>query len=329
MESSAMKMMQTPFEPTRPAMGLLKVLALACVASASFAGPFLAGDGVTEINQARASAGGVTTGDAPGFPVTLSHRGSYILTSNLVVMESGGVGTCGPMFSPGSCAIDITSNDVALDLNGFTIVMDVERGIVAYDYIGTAVANGTVRGAFINGVMLGSSCRIDNIRAINNSGVGAGEKISAIGNCTITGNIATGSTDSGIAVFGNGCTITGNTVTNNGQGITVFGSGCTISGNSVDQNNNNGSYGIFVDGSCAITGNTVTNHGGAGIIAGNGSVIRSNTARANGGFGLQLAADAGYAGNVLTENNGGSANAQVSGGVEIGTNLCGTNTTCP
>ncbi len=44
-----------------------------------------AGDGVIEISQTQAEAGGVTSGDTPGFPVTLSAPGSYRLTSNLDV----------------------------------------------------------------------------------------------------------------------------------------------------------------------------------------------------------------------------------------------------
>src|SRR5438046_162421 len=46
----------------------------------AFAGASYASDGVVEINQARALAGGVTRGDAPGFPVTISQPGSYRLT---------------------------------------------------------------------------------------------------------------------------------------------------------------------------------------------------------------------------------------------------------
>jgi len=48
-------------------------------------GPALAVDGVIEINQARANAGGVTLSDGPGFPVTIDHNGSYRLTSDLTV----------------------------------------------------------------------------------------------------------------------------------------------------------------------------------------------------------------------------------------------------
>jgi hypothetical protein len=42
-----------------------------------------------------------------------------------------------------------------------------------------------------------------------------------------------------------------------------------------------------------------------------------------------LVVDTGYGNNVLTGNNGGNANPQVFGGIEIGTNVCGTDTICP
>jgi hypothetical protein len=51
--------------------------------------PGAAVDGVIEINQSRALAGGVTPGDAPGFPVTISARGSYRLTGNLDLTAPG------------------------------------------------------------------------------------------------------------------------------------------------------------------------------------------------------------------------------------------------
>ena len=63
---------------------------------------------VIAITQAKANAGNVTPGDTPGFPVTLSRPGSYVLTTNLTV----------PANKDG---INITSYDVTLDLNGFRI----------------------------------------------------------------------------------------------------------------------------------------------------------------------------------------------------------------
>lgn len=60
------------------------------------------------IDQNRAMAGGVTPGDTPGFPVTISIPGSYKLTSNLVVPA-------------GLSGIVIAASDVSLDLNGFSV----------------------------------------------------------------------------------------------------------------------------------------------------------------------------------------------------------------
>src|SRR5512134_401574 len=114
-------------------------LALAC------AGAAFASDGVIEINQAAALAGGITPGDAPGFPVTLSLQGSYRLTGNLD--------------SPiDTIAIQITSNVVTLDLGGFAVrstnactgypvssctVENAAHGIASGAYLVT-VRNGTV-----------------------------------------------------------------------------------------------------------------------------------------------------------------------------------------
>ena len=62
--------------------------ALALGLGLALASRAVAVDGVIEINTAKALAGGVTTGDTPGFPVTISESGSYRLTGNLTV--SGG-----------------------------------------------------------------------------------------------------------------------------------------------------------------------------------------------------------------------------------------------
>ena len=74
-----------------------------------WAGPAFAVDGVTLIDQARALAGNVTPGDAPGFPVTLSLPGSYRLSGNLIVLTP-------------TDGILITADRVTLDLNGFSVI---------------------------------------------------------------------------------------------------------------------------------------------------------------------------------------------------------------
>jgi hypothetical protein len=73
-------------------------------------------DGVVLIDQARAMAGNVTPGDAPGFPVTITLTGSYKLSGNLTVPDGN------------TTAIDIRSSFVTIDLNGFSapsIVLEV------------------------------------------------------------------------------------------------------------------------------------------------------------------------------------------------------------
>jgi hypothetical protein len=62
------------------------------------------------------------------------------------------------------------------------------------------------------------------------------------------------------------------------------------------------------------------------------SLSLNNVLYGNAGEGLAIFVsgnDAGYVGNVLRNNNGGSANPQVTGGTEIGSNFCGTDTICP
>jgi len=69
-----------------------------------------AADGVIQINQARALAGGVVPADAPGFPVLIDASGSYVLTSNLMVPDQLTDG------------ILVTADRVTIDLNGFGII---------------------------------------------------------------------------------------------------------------------------------------------------------------------------------------------------------------
>ena len=70
--------------------------------------PALAVDGVLEINQTCALTG-CFSGDAAGFPVTLSETGSYRLTGVLTLSDSDETG------------ILVTADDVSIDLNGFGI----------------------------------------------------------------------------------------------------------------------------------------------------------------------------------------------------------------
>jgi len=61
------------------------------------------------ITTSTIAAGGITAGDAAGYPATVSSSGSYKLGENI---QSGSSGNF----------IEITGNDVTLDLNGFSVL---------------------------------------------------------------------------------------------------------------------------------------------------------------------------------------------------------------
>src|SRR5215208_2216353 len=69
---------ETPMKINSHLAGVLAVCTILLHAA-----PAIAADGPIVITQAKALAGNVTPGDTPGFPVTLSRAGSYILGSNL------------------------------------------------------------------------------------------------------------------------------------------------------------------------------------------------------------------------------------------------------
>lgn len=274
-------------------------------------------DGVTEINQARANAGGVTPSDTAGFPVTLDHAGSYRLTGNLIVSSAD------------ATAIVVASSDVTLDLNGFVITCNtgVEPcsgsgdGIDASGQSNVAVLNGTVRGMGDDGIVAGHNARIEQVRALGNphNGITTGNNSSLIGN-TASENGNDGMT-AGVA-----STLTNNTMRNNGRGGIETSTGCTIAGNTA---NNNTVFGVYCNGGCTIDHNTLDENGtGVSLLGGNNIV--GNTMRNNTGFGIvAIGSDTGYALNTLTGNNGGGNAAQVNGGTPMGVNFCGTDTACP
>ncbi len=283
--------------------------------------PALAVDGVIEISQARALAGGVSSGDTPGFPVTLSDSGSYRLTGNLHT-DSKDV-----------TAVSVEADDVTLDLNGFTIACTLSSTVPAAcnSASGTGsgivgqlervtVKNGVVRDMGKDGVRLGGESRVVDLLVADNGGYG----IFLVDNgCTVIGNIASGNGSDGIFAGGS-CVIRDNSTTNNGANGIRDGGAATVTGNTATGNGIDG-----ITGSTSVYSNNVTNwNANSGIHSNIGTMI-GNTAVGNGSYGLDLTSGGGYVNNVLAGNNGGSANPQVSGGFEMGTNVCGANTTCP
>jgi len=267
-------------------------------------------DGVIEINQVAAFAGGITPGDTPGFPVTLSQSGSYRLTGNLDVTKTQGGGV--QAGAENITAILVLAQNVTIDLNGFAIlgpsVCSAEptacsptgsgNGVSFIDgqnSLNTTVRNGSVSGMGGVGLELGTSAVVERVRALRNGGVGISVSTnSRVADCTASFNGDVGILGAAYSVV-SGSTFRGNA----GAGVAA-GAGSTVVGNASATNN------------------------GPGIAAADGSTVTNNSATSNNGPGLQLGNSAGYGGNVVFTNIG-----TVSGGVQIGTNLCNGSTVCP
>lgn len=130
----------TQFLTTRGPVTALFLAALSC--------NLYAVDGVVLIDQNRALAGGVTSGDTPGFPITINQPGSYRLAGNLTV----------PLNVNG---IQISANDITLDLNGFKIECSssaVENYCIGETgfFQNISIRNGVVRGTAPGGGALHS-----------------------------------------------------------------------------------------------------------------------------------------------------------------------------
>jgi hypothetical protein len=283
---------------------------------AAIAGPVSAIDGVIEINQASALAGGVTPTDTPGLPVTIDSPGSYRLTGSLVA-------------SPGQTNVHAivvtTAAGVTIDLNGFVLQgPSVCSNLQACTPAGTArgidangpavrVRNGTVRGFPGGGLVLGVQTRIDEVHAIGNGGDGIRvQDFAIVTACSVSTNVAHG------IHAGMSSTLDRNTAdTNGGNGIQT-GVGSLITRNATAGN----AIGIAAGGTSIVSQNSARANTSVGIAC-TGCSLVANSAHGNNGVGFQLDSSSGYAQSVLRANNGGSDQPQVEGGIDFGQNLCG------
>src|SRR5258706_6236591 len=210
-------------------------------------------DGVVLIDQNRALAGGVTPGDAAGFPVTLSVAGSYRLSGNLTVPDAN------------TTAIQVTADNVTIDLNGFSILGPVvcSGGFGSCNLSGTGhgvdgprlnltVVNGTIRGMGARGISAfgGRFVYVEKVHATSHGDGGM-----FVGNdVVVTGNTASLNGGSGIVVVRG--TISGNTAVNNGRFGISFLCPSSVVGNTAYSNSvvNLNQTGIDPTG-CAVANN--------------------------------------------------------------------------
>lgn len=257
-------------------------------------------DGVIEINHAKALAGGVTSGDAPGYPVTISQPGSYRLTGNIAQPDAN------------THAVSVTANDVSIDLNGFAILgantctkfavfpppavtcsgPGTGNGINA-DVLGLTVRNGVIAGVGGSGIS-GPSGRIERVQLHDNGAWGLfmytttlaevnashnGNSGARINNGAVTGSVFDMNGAAGLDCR-TSCAIANNTFNRNfGDGIKIdgdFGEGAfvSIANNTVARNNRGVT---FSDGAASyaglVTGNAIGGNQTHGLSAPSGNVV--------------------------------------------------------
>jgi hypothetical protein len=293
------------------------------------------------INQTRASAGGITPGDSPGFPVTIGVSGSYRLTGNLTLNNT-------------SDGISVTASDVTIDLNGFTISGPVMcsgtgsslvcspssgwRGILVVDPAARVVIrNGSVRG-FGTGVLAGSYSRVEHLAVTSNSGNG----IHAGPYSVIDAVQSSGNGSYGIDLDRN-VEVTRSTTFENKQFGVLCGDGCIVRENISKLN---GANGINVGHYGVVSGNVAENNEGGGIGTGSSTMVSFNSSNLNGAAGgsqistnggcivtgnsLRNKSTSGFALKLLNTSDGFSNNVifavgsvgPVQNGTNLGQNLC-------
>ncbi|MBV8360302.1 MAG: right-handed parallel beta-helix repeat-containing protein [Deltaproteobacteria bacterium] len=241
-------------------------------------------------------------------PITISVSGSYILDSNP-----------GPA-APGKDCIDVHANDVFIDLNGFVISGGGGIGINASTAADVSVTNGTVTGMTSTGIILGNDGVVQGIHANSNGNDG----IDCGLNCLISGNTATDNHNVGIQATGS--TISANTANHNGLAGIVAQSGSVVSNNVADRNGFTTS--CLGDGITTVSQTTCIEPAGAGGVLAIGNSTQGNT-----GCGINLAGDStnGFQNNVAANNSRTSppsSTGQISGGTNLGQNLCNGSTAC-
>lgn len=133
-------------------------------------------DGLREINQSCAVVG-CFPGDDPGFPVTITQEGSYVLTSNLDIT--------GEKSPEDVTVIDINHRHVNIDLNGFSIIgptvcmnipvdscAPIGSGFGIEGLERTTIRNGTIRGTGNSCVRVNSGSRVEDMSMYHCGGPG-------------------------------------------------------------------------------------------------------------------------------------------------------------
>jgi hypothetical protein len=159
---------------------------------------------------------------------------------------------------------------------------------------------------------------------VENTSTANGRRGIVASNATVRDNVSSNNVEDGFDCSG---TVSGNYARDNALGFR-FGEGAFIGNTSSDNTGN----GVDVFSTATLVNNRIDGNGAAGIETGASATILGNTITGNKDLGIlsTSAARVGYGNNVINDNNGGNANPQVTAGMnQIGTNVCGADTTCP
>jgi len=298
--------------------------ALVTLSAFGLPAPARAVDGVIEINQASALAGGVTACDTPGFPVSLCASGAYRLTSNLDLAPAAGA----------AAAILVLALDVSIDLNGMTVgssntcSLDPSGWITTcaqssslaaiQGNIRTVVSNGRIKGAWGSGIFALDASEVRDVQVTDcgNYGIILGSRSVAV-DVEVVGNRTTG------LVVGEKSRVSGVVAVNNGEGGIAAGRGSTVEGVVATTNRWTG---INVDEGSTLSRFSASSNGLAGVEIVDGGLAESGTIRNNSRFdpnacGLVGIGGAAYRGVVITSSIGGNS-ASACGMVNLGGNAC-------
>jgi parallel beta-helix repeat protein len=325
-----------------------RIASIVAVLGLLVASDALAVDGVIEINQARALAGGVTPLDAPGFPVQIHQPGSYRLTGNLVVPDAN------------TSAITVHYNgSFDLDLNGFEIrgpglcfgscpatscASGSGVGVEAQNgWTSVSISNGVIRGMGAEGVWTQGAVSLEDVVIRENGGGGVNSHPSSdhieevsIASITRTQILSNGGmglrslgsaklTDSKVSCnvggieVGFNSSVVGNIVEDNGTGIFANG-GSTVSDNI---SRNNGGAGISVAAGSKVTRNVVSNSAREGIYAIDGSTVEGNTVSDSAMSGIVVTGSKGAVFGNFLAGNGASVSAGKA--LDLGSQVAFTN----
>lgn len=195
-------------------------------------------DGVIEINHARALAGGVTPGDTPGYPVTLSQTGSYRLTGNLTLPDQ----------NTGGIVVSAFSARASIDLNGFSII-----GPNTCSGVSGVVCSASGSGI---GVELAGA----NSRVYNGAIIGTGsDAVSTMANGALIERLSISDASGyGINVGGQASIVRDNSIALvSSAGIRTTNYGIQVSGNSIYYS---GGVGIDANITTLVSGNSIVGY---------------------------------------------------------------------